>query len=486
MRGVATEDAHHRVRGVVLHAPDLEGEHLELAVEVHHLVHDVRHHERVDEVALDLDVFVRRVGHVASRGPATLMRRSGPPGPAARTVYLAEWRGRQPRRPLTPPRPVHIVGPQGSGAWRRRSIRTRGEQHDSTHPAGRSAHQGVDGPDPAAGARGGGRRRPRRRLLQPLPRREAHAAHRHGAGAGQPEPVHRHPGHRLHVLAHELRLPRRLRLQDARAAARARDRVGGLRGRQGVDLHHPRGVHVAGRRAGHGARRRVHLQLHRRQRAPQPLHLHQRHHRGGGDRRHARQGHDRRTQGEHAADGRPDPAGAHLEQGQRQGGDHQLPEQAAHHRQRALPAGGVAEGQVRALRGQPGLLGRQAQGGRGRVRALHQPRHDGPGPQARHHRRRRRHPAGAVQAAGQRGGHHHQPVHVLELHRAGDELLRQPGLQGQPRAQGPAVPHGRQLGGRPAEGRRRRLPAVRHARLHAHRPVLQVPLGAAGRSGLHV
>ena len=252
---------------------------------------------------------------------------------------------------------------------------------------------------------GGGRRPGAAASSSPAPGREAHAAHRHGAGAGQPEPVHRHPGHRLHVLAHELRLPHRLRLQGPRAAARARHRVDGLRRRQGVDVHHPRRVYVAGRRARHRRRRRVHLQLHRRQRAPESLDVHQRHHRGGGRRRHARQGLHQRAQGEHAPDGRPDPAGAHLEQGQRQGGDHQLPEQAADRRQRALPARGVEEGQVRALRGEPDLLGRQAQGRRGRLPAVHQPRHDGAGPQARHHRRRRGHPAGSVRAAERRGRH---------------------------------------------------------------------------------
>ena len=48
----------------------------------------------------------------------------------------------------------------------------------------------------------------------------------------------------------------------------------------------------------------------------------------------------------------------------------------------------------------PTYWARQAQGGRGHLRALYQPRHDGPGPQAGRHRRRRRHPAGTVQAAG--------------------------------------------------------------------------------------
>ena len=115
MRGVAAEDAHHRVRRVVLHAPDLEGEHLELAVEVHDLVHDVRHHERVDEVALDLDVFVWQVGHAASRGVARL-RRSRPSGP---------------RPPQSTSRSLDARAPGSycrrtrTGAGRRRSNRTR-------------------------------------------------------------------------------------------------------------------------------------------------------------------------------------------------------------------------------------------------------------------------------------------------------------------------------------------------------------------------
>ncbi len=42
---VAPEDAHHSVRRLILHAPDLEGEHLELTAQVHDVVHDLRHHE---------------------------------------------------------------------------------------------------------------------------------------------------------------------------------------------------------------------------------------------------------------------------------------------------------------------------------------------------------------------------------------------------------------------------------------------------------
>ena len=66
--GVAAEDAKHGVRRVILHAPDVEGQYLVLALEVHDLVHRLRHRQRVDEVALDLDVFVGLVGHQILRG----------------------------------------------------------------------------------------------------------------------------------------------------------------------------------------------------------------------------------------------------------------------------------------------------------------------------------------------------------------------------------------------------------------------------------
>ena len=77
---------------------------------------------------------------------------------------------------------------------------------------------------------------------------------------------------------------------------------------------------MAGRRAVHGRRRRLHLQLHHQEQPPEPGRLHRRHHRRQGDRTNTVEIYTKRAQGEHAAHGRPDPARAHLDQGQRQGG----------------------------------------------------------------------------------------------------------------------------------------------------------------------
>ncbi len=132
---------------------------------------------------------------------------------------------------------------------------------------------------------------------------------------GQPQPVHRHPGHRLHAVAPQLRLPRRLRRQDARPQAGAGDALGGLGRRPDLDVHDPQRRHVAGRRAGHGQGRRLHVQLHHREPPAEPGRVHRRHHQGRGRRRHHGGDHDQGAQGQHAAHGRADPAGAHLEQG---------------------------------------------------------------------------------------------------------------------------------------------------------------------------
>ena len=49
-------------------------------------------------------------------------------------------------------------------------------------------------------------------------------------------------------------------MDDMSPGARARDDVGDLRGRQDLDLRHPRGREVVRRRAVHGRRHRLHLQ----------------------------------------------------------------------------------------------------------------------------------------------------------------------------------------------------------------------------------
>ena len=77
----------------------------------------------------------------------------------------------------------------------------------------------------------------------------------------------------------------------------------------------------------------------------------------------------------------------------------QVPQQSADRRLGAVPGRRVGEGQVHPLRGQQGLLGRQAQGRRDHLPGLQEPGHAGPGPQAGRDRPRHQHPAGAGQGA---------------------------------------------------------------------------------------
>jgi hypothetical protein len=85
VRPVAAVDADDGPRDVGLGAPDVEREDLELALEVHDVVHDLGHHERVDQVPLDAHVFVgwlcHRAGIISQTRPATLerSRADGPP-----------------------------------------------------------------------------------------------------------------------------------------------------------------------------------------------------------------------------------------------------------------------------------------------------------------------------------------------------------------------------------------------------------------------
>ena len=128
-------------------------------------------------------------------------------------------------------------------------------------------------------------------------------------------------------------------------------------GRQGLDLPPARGRQVAGRRAVHRRRRGVHLQLHRRQRDGRLLESHHVHRQSGRGRRPHRRDPLQQTQAQHDPHLDPDPAGAHLEQGEPQGRRRVVPEQAGHRRHRALPDGGGQEGRLRAHGRQPHVLG---------------------------------------------------------------------------------------------------------------------------------
>ena len=129
---------------------------------------------------------------------------------------------------------------------------------------------GSSGASPAPSPRT--RRRRRRR------REQGHPAARLDERPRQPQPVHRLRVVVLRDLVAELRPARRLpRLRPHEPAGhRPGHRLGDVRRRQGLDVHDHRQGHLAGRRAGDGGRRRVHLQLRDRQRDGHVHRLHAR------------------------------------------------------------------------------------------------------------------------------------------------------------------------------------------------------------------
>ena len=333
-------------------------------------------------------------------------------------------------------------------------------------------------PDPDAAAAGAGGSAGRERLEPVGVQRADDLPRRLASRARQPQPVHRAPRPGLRDLAPQLRLPRRFRGQGPLAQARARRELDGLAGRQDLDVQDPPGRQVAGRPAADRQGRGVHLQLHRQERPADPGHLHRRHHRRRGHRRLHGRHHHREAEVQHARHGRADHPRAHLEQGQRQGGDHHLPERAADHRLRPLPDRRVEPGQVHPHGRQQGLLGRQAQGRRALLRELQERRHHDRRPQAGRHRRGGRAAAGAVPVRAEDRRRDRAQGHPLALQRAGLQLLRLAGLDGQPRAARSQVPPGAQLGDRPPEDRRRRLLRPGRRGLHAHRAVLARTTGS--------
>ena len=233
-----------------------------------------------------------------------------------------------------------------------------------------------------------------------------------------------------------------------------------------VDVQDPPRHHVAGRRGAHRQGRRLHLQLHHRERPLGLLDLHGQHEEGRGRRRHDGQVHPDQAQGQHPAHVDPDRARAHLEQDLGQGRVQQLPEQPADHRLRAVPDRRVQEERLHAHGRQQGLLEGRAQDRRGHLRELHQPGHHDDGPQGGEHRRGVRRAGRAVQRAQERARHHRRGRRPEVPRRARLQRLREPGLPGQPGPPGHRVPPGRQLGGRQGEDRRHL-----HGRLRRRRPV---------------
>ena len=115
----------------------------------------------------------------------------------------------------------------------------------------------------------------------------------------------------------QLRLPGRVQGERPAADAGAGDQLGALTRRQGVDVQAARRRQVAGRRALHRRRRRVHLPDHHRGRGQQLRRLHGAHRDGQGARPADGRVHLQQAQDEHARDADPHPARAHLEQADR-------------------------------------------------------------------------------------------------------------------------------------------------------------------------
>ena len=284
----------------------------------------------------------------------------------------------------------------------------------------------------------------------------------------QPEPAHRLDEQRLRDLRPGVPPHGRAGLGDPQARRLGdRQELGGHRRRTRMDLHPERGHDVARRRAHHGAGRRLHLQLHHRERDRRLHQLRRWNQPGRGRRRPHLQGHLRQARRQHAHALDPLSARAHLGQDERQGGEPDLPERPALHRQRPLPGRRVEEGALPADGGLQGLLPRRADGRRAHLRRLPERRHHGPGPEGRHARRRLSLPAGAVRAARsdrRRRGHRVQLVQ-LGLRRV--QLLRRR-VKGQPGPARQGLPSRPGMGGGPREDGRAglRWPCV--ARLHLH------------------
>ncbi len=172
-----------------------------------------------------------------------------------------------------------------------------------------------------------------------------------------------------------------------------------------------------------------------------------------------------RRQHAHALD--PLPARAHLGQDERQGGEPDLPERPALHRQRPLQGRRVEEGALPAHGGLQGLLPRRADGRRAHLRRLPERRHHGPGPEGRHARRRLSLPAGAVRAAQSDRRHRGDRVQLVQLGLRRVQLLRRR-VQGQPGPARQGLPGRPGMGGGPRQDGRAGLRRPCLARLHLH------------------
>ena len=145
-------------------------------------------------------------------------------------------------------------------------------------------------------------------------------------------------------------------------------------------------------------------------------------------------------------------------------------EPAADHRRWPLPGRRVEAQRLRAPGRQQGLPLRVRRAGedrRAHLRAVPERRHDGRGPQGRQPRRRLRVSARPVRVAREHARHRDRAVHLVQLAVPGLQLLRGQ-VARQPGALGPALPRRPRVRHRPPAHRGRRLPRLRHPRVHVH------------------
>ena len=155
----------------------------------------------------------------------------------------------------------------------------------------------------------------------------------------------------------------------------------------------------------------------------------------------------------------------------------------------SVPGGRGQEGRVHPPRGQQALLGRRAQGRRGHLPGLPEPRDHGRRPEDDSIQAAEHMPVAEFDAALLDGRHdpdRQQRGRREVLRRARLQLLRQPELDGQPGPPRPQVPAGALLGGRQAEDHPGRLRRPRPAGFVDRRAGPRVCLAAAGQRSLRL
>ncbi len=253
------------------------------------------------------------------------------------------------------------------------------------------------------------------------------------------------------------------------AGAEPGEELGDIRRRQDLDLPPGAQRHLAGRRAAHRPRRRLHLQLHHRQQDGQLPHLHRVHPEGGRRRRLHGADHLQPAQGEHARAVDPHRARAHLEVHRPEEGERDLPELPADRRQRAVSGRGVQEVELRPAGRQQEVLSWRPQERPADLPDVPERRHDDPGHEGGHAWQ----PAGASRRRsssplGTRPGivlDAYTPIGFDQLGfncyegptSLGNPVLRDARFRGRP-----------QLGRRQAEDREHRIRRLRRGGQHHH------------------